>query len=106
MKSSQLSCAIPTMPILSKTLNAVITSWNSGAERLYGYTADEVIGQPVSILVPTTFPDDVSSIMARIKRGERVHHYETVRQHKEGHLIDVALTISPIRNRQGEIVGA
>ena len=92
--------------ILSTTLDAVITSWNSGAERLYGYTADEVIGQPVSILVPTKFPDDVSSIMARIKRGERVHHYETVRQHKEGHLIDVALTISPIRNRQGEIVGA
>jgi len=57
--------------ILSKTLNAVITSWNSGAERLYGYTADEIIGQPVSILVPTTLPDEVKSIMARIEMGER-----------------------------------
>jgi len=106
MKSSQLSCAIPTMPILSKTLNAVITSWNSGAERLYGYTADEIIGQPVSILVPTTLPDEVKSIMARIEMGERVHHYETVRKHKDGHLIDVSLTVSPIRNSQGQIVGA
>ena len=92
--------------ILSKTLDAVITSWNPGAERMYGYTADEVIGQPVSILVPKNLADDIDSIMARIKMGERVHHYETLRRHKDGQLIHVSLTVSPIRNKHGEIVGA
>jgi diguanylate cyclase (GGDEF)-like protein/PAS domain S-box-containing protein len=92
--------------ILSKTLDAVITSWNPGAERMYGYTADEVIGQPVSILVPTNLADELASIMARIRMGERVHHYETLRRHKDGHLIHVSLTVSPIRNKHGEIVGA
>lgn len=92
--------------ILSKTLDAVITSWNLGAERMYGYTADEVIGKPVSILVPTNLPDDIDCIMARVKMGERVHHYETVRKHKDGRLLDVSLTVSPIRNAHGQIVGA
>jgi len=92
--------------ILSKTLDAVITSWNPGAERMYGYTAAEVIGKPVSILAPTDLANDIDSIMARIKMGERVHHYETVRKHKDGHLLDVSLTVSPIRDGQGRIVGA
>jgi len=92
--------------IFSKTLDAVITSWNPGAERIYGYKAEEVIGQPVSILVPADLPDDVYAIMERIKSGERVDHYETVRKHKDGRLIDISLTVSPIRNGQGEIVGA
>lgn len=92
--------------IFSKTLDAIITSWNAGAERMYGYTADEIIGQPVSILVPPDRPDDVNSIMGRILAGESVDHYETVRQHKDGSTRYVTLTISPIRDRKGEIVGA
>lgn len=92
--------------IFSKTLDAVITSWNPGAERLYGYKAEEAIGQSVSILLPADRPDDVKSIMGRIKQGERVEHYETVRKHKDGRLIEVSLTVSPIRDLEGEMVGA
>jgi two-component system, chemotaxis family, CheB/CheR fusion protein len=92
--------------IFSKTLDAVITSWNRGAERMYGYTAEEIIGQPVAVLVPDDKPNDVSTIMRQITAGETVEHYETVRKHKDGMLIYVALTVSPIRDRKGEIVGA
>jgi two-component system CheB/CheR fusion protein len=92
--------------IFSKTLDAVITSWNSGAERMYGYKAEEVIGQPVSVLVPLDRPDEIPSIMERIARGESVDHYETTRRQKDGTLIWVSLTISPILDRNGEIVGA
>jgi two-component system CheB/CheR fusion protein len=92
--------------IFSKTLDAVIMSWNPGAERLYGYTAAEAIGQPVSILLPEDRPEEIKSIMARIRQGERVEHYETFRKHKHGHFLDVSLTVSPIRNRQGNLVGA
>lgn len=92
--------------IFSKTLDAVITSWNRGAERIYGYTAEEIIGQPVSVLVPADKPDDVSFIMRRIRAGESLDHYDTVRCHKDGSLLYVTLTISPIRDRNGEIVGA
>jgi diguanylate cyclase (GGDEF)-like protein/PAS domain S-box-containing protein len=90
--------------VFSQTLDAVITSWNSAAEHLYGYTADEVIGQHVSILLPTNPLDDLKNIVPKV--GRLLHQYETVRRHKNGRLIDVALTISPVRNSQGEIVGA
>jgi len=92
--------------IFSKTLDAIITSWNAGAERMYGYTADEIIGHSVSLLLPPDRPDDVSKIMQRIMAGESVDHYDTVRLHKDGSLRYVTLTISPIRDRNGEIVGA
>lgn len=92
--------------IFSKTLDAIITSWNAGAERMYGYTADEIIGHPVSLLVPPDRPDDVSNIMQRIVAGESVDHYDTLRRHKDGSVRYVTLTISPIRDRNGEIVGA
>ncbi len=92
--------------IFSKTLDAVITSWNRGAERIYGYTAEEIVGQPVSVLVPADRPNDVPDIMERILNGESVDHYETVRKHKNGSLIYVSITVSPIRDRHGEIVGA
>jgi PAS domain S-box-containing protein len=92
--------------IFSKTLDAIITSWNAGAEGMYGYTADEIVGQPVSILVPPEKPDDVDTIMRRIRAGESLDHYETVRRHKDGSLLYVTLTVSPIRDRKGEIVGA
>jgi PAS domain S-box-containing protein len=92
--------------ILSKDLNGVITSWNQGAERLFGYTADEAIGKPVTMLIPTERHDEEPAILARIRRGERVEHYETIRQRKDGSLIDISLTISPIRDQDGKIVGA
>jgi PAS domain S-box-containing protein len=92
--------------IFSKTLDTVITSWNRGAERMYGYTAEEAVGQPVSMLVPTDQPDEMSSIMDCIVKGESLDRYETVRKHKDGTLLSVILTISPVRDRKGEIVGA
>lgn len=92
--------------ILSKDLNGIITSWNNGAERLYGYKAHEAIGQPVTLLMPPDRQDEEPRILARIRQGERIDHYETVRQHKDGTLIDISLTVSPLRDGQGRIVGA
>ena len=92
--------------IISKDLNGVITTWNNGAERIFGYTAEEVAGKSVSILIPPDRLHEEIAILERIRRGERVDHYETVRQRKDGGLIDISLTISPIRNATGEVVGA
>ncbi|HUS16887.1 MAG TPA: PAS domain S-box protein [Chloroflexia bacterium] len=92
--------------ILSKTLDGTITSWNPGAAALYGYTADEVIGRPVSMLMPDSRADDAPSILARIAAGESVEHYETLRQRKDGSLFEVSLTVSPIRDVRGRIIGA
>ena len=92
--------------IIGKTPDAVITSWNRGAERIYGYTAEEMIGKPVTILIPRDRPDDMQAILARVASGERVEHYETVRQRKDGKLIDISLTVSPIYNATGVLVGA
>src|SRR4051794_137096 len=92
--------------IISKDLNGTIRSWNKGAERLFGYTADEVIGQPITVLIPPDRQDEEPKILERIRRGERIDHYETVRQRKHGSRIDVSLTVSPIKNAQGKIIGA
>lgn len=92
--------------ILSKTMEGIITSWNSGAETLYGYTADEVLGKHVSVLTPDDQPDEIPQIMRRLAKGEVIGHYETLRKRKNGSLIDVALTISPMRDAKGNIVGA
>lgn len=92
--------------IISKTLEGIITSWNRGAERLFGYTADEVIGKPVTILIPADHIDEEPEILRRIRRGERVEHYETVRIRKDGRRINISLTVSPIRSSDGTIIGA
>jgi PAS domain S-box-containing protein len=92
--------------IVSKTLNGIIQSWNKGAERIFGYTADEVVGKSVTILIPPDRLDEEPAILERLRRGERIDHYETIRRRKDGRLIDVALTISPIKNGVGQIVGA
>jgi PAS domain S-box-containing protein len=92
--------------ILSKTMEGIITSWNSGAEELYGYKADEVIGKHVSILIPYDQLDEIPQLMRRLANGEVIGHYETLRKRKNGSLIDVALTISPMRDEKGNIVGA
>lgn len=92
--------------IVSKDLNSIITSWNQGAQRLFGYTAAEAIGQPVTMLMPEDRKAEEGNILGRIRRGERVEHYETIRQRKDGTTFDVSLTISPIKDAQGRIVGA
>jgi PAS domain S-box-containing protein len=92
--------------ILSKTMEGIITSWNSGAEALYGYKADEVIGKHVSILTPDEQLDEIPQLMRRLANGEVIGHYETLRKRKNGSLIHVALTLSPMRDEKGIIVGA
>jgi len=92
--------------IIGKTLDGVIISWNKGAERLYGYTADEVVGRPISILIPPERPDELPQIMERLRRGERVDHYRTIRVRKDGTRLAVSVTISPVHDRDGRIVGA
>ena len=92
--------------IVSKNLDGVITSWNRGAERIFGYTADEAIGQPITIVIPLDRHDEERTILTRIRRGERVDHFETVRQRKHGSLINVSLTVSPVRNADGKVAGA
>lgn len=92
--------------IIGKDLNGVITSWNLGAARLFGYTADEVIGKSITILIPEGRQDEEPAILARLRRGERIDHYETIRQRKDGSLVDISLTVSPIKNADGRIIGA
>src|SRR5262245_18221094 len=92
--------------IVSKDLDGVIMTWNKGAERLFGYQADEVIGKPITILIPSDRRDEEPSILKRIRVGERVDHFETVRRRKDGCLANTSLTISPVRDGYGRIVGA
>lgn len=93
--------------IISKDLNGVITSWNMGAERLFGYTASEAIGRTVAeLLIPEDRQDEEPDILMRLRRGERVDHFETVRRCRDGRLIDLSLTISPVRDSGGRIIGA
>jgi PAS domain S-box-containing protein len=92
--------------IIGKTLDGVIISWNRGAEQLYGYHADEVVGRPISILIPQDRPDELPQIMERLHRGERVDHYRTLRVRKDGTRLAVSVTISPVHDSDGRIVGA
>ena len=92
--------------IVSKDLNGIITSWNHGAERLFGYTAEEVIGKPITMLIPPDRMGEEPEIIGRVRRGERVDHYDTVRRRKDGSLIDISLTVSPLKDADGRIVGA
>jgi PAS domain S-box-containing protein len=92
--------------IIGKTLDGIITSWNSGAEKIYGYTAEEVIGKPITILESGDNPSEIPALIERIRNGEAVDHYETVRRRKDNQQVDISLSISPIRNGAGAIVGA
>ncbi len=92
--------------IVSKDLNGIIMSWNSGAERLFGYSASEIIGQPITTLIPMERRDEETHILSRIRNGERLDHFETERQRKDGTFIHISLTVSPIRDAQGQIIGA
>ncbi|HEY8033065.1 MAG TPA: PAS domain S-box protein [Methylocella sp.] len=92
--------------IVSKDLDGIIKTWNPGAERLFGYAAEEVIGKPITLLIPIDRHGEESDILSRIRRGERIDHYETVRRRKDGSLIEISVTVSPIENADGRIIGA
>lgn len=92
--------------IISKRLDGSITSWNSGAERMYGYRAEEIVGKPITTIIPAELHPEELQILQRLRHGERIDHFETVRLAKDGRRIEVSLTVSPIRDEEGEIVGA
>lgn len=92
--------------IISKNLDSVIQSWNPGAERLFGYTAEEAIGQSITMLFPDDRIDEEVGFIAKLRRGERISHFETVRKRKDGTLVPISLTVSPVRDDDGNIVGA
>jgi PAS domain S-box-containing protein len=92
--------------IITMNLDGIISSWNQSAERLFGYTPEEVIGKPITIYIPPERHNEEPAILARLRRGERIDHYETLRQRKDGSVIDISLTVSPIRNAQGRVIGA
>jgi PAS domain S-box-containing protein len=92
--------------IISKTLDGIITSWNHSAERIFGYTAEEMIGTNISRIIPPDRLDEESNILSRIKRGERIDHFETKRMTKDGRLLDISLSISPVKNSKGQTIGA
>ncbi len=92
--------------IIGKTLDGTILSWNSSAQKIYGYSADEVMGKSISILVPPNNTDEVPRFLERIRQGQRIGHHETVRLRKDGKQIDISLTISPIKDSTGKIIGA
>jgi PAS domain S-box-containing protein len=92
--------------IVSKDLNGTIATWNAGAEKLFGYTASEAIGRSITIVIPPDRLDEEPEILRRIRLGERIDHFETVRQRKDGSLVDVSLTVSPVMDRRGRVVGA
>jgi PAS domain S-box-containing protein len=92
--------------IVSKSLDGIVTSWNHAAERIYGYAAEEILGLSISVLIHEDQPDEMSTILGRIRQGQRIEHYETIRVKKGGGLISVSLTASPIRDLDGNIIGA
>jgi PAS domain S-box-containing protein len=92
--------------IVSKTLEGIITSWNAGAERLFGYTAKEAVGQHISMIIPQDRRDEETTILAKLRRGERIDHFDTIRMRKDGTKLEISLTISPVRDAEGKIIGA
>lgn len=92
--------------IVSKDLNGIVTSWNPAAERIFGYSSEEMVGQPIVKVIPKDRLNEEEEILGRLRRGDRIEHFQTVRQKKDGAFIDVSLTISPIRDKDGEIIGA
>ena len=92
--------------IIGKDLNGIITTWNRGAERLFGYTEWEAMGKPITILIPPDRVDEEAVILERIRRGERIEHFETVRRRKDGTLLDISLSVSPIIDAHGNVTGA
>lgn len=105
---SQLAAIVESSEdaIISKSLDGTITSWNASAQKLYGYTADEVIGRSISLLLPADKLDEEAQFLERLQQGEHIQHYETVRRRKDGTVVDISLTVSPIKDATGKIIGA
>jgi two-component system, LuxR family, sensor kinase FixL len=108
LESSRLAAIVSSSDdaIVSKTLDGIITSWNAGATNILGYEADEMIGQPITHIIPPELHEEEKQILARLRRGERIQHYETVRLAKDGRRVDISLTVSPLFNQSGKVVGA
>ncbi len=108
MASRRLAAIIESSDdaIIAKNLDGIITSWNQGAERIFGYTSDEVVGQPILRLIPGERAAEEKDILDRLRRGERIEHYETVRIAKDGRMLDISLSIAPLRDAKGNVVGA
>jgi PAS domain S-box-containing protein len=106
--SAQLAAIVNSSndAIIGKNLNSIVTSWNIGAEKLFGYSAKEIVGQPITRLIPPDRHEEELQIINRVRKGETVEHFDTVRAAKDGHLIDIAVTVSPIKDKTGKIVGA
>jgi len=92
--------------IVSKDLNGTIMSWNASAERLFGYTAEEIVGKSIITLIPPDRQHEEPRILEQIRRGQRIDHYETVRRRKDGSLFDISVTVSPLKDEDGKIIGA
>jgi PAS domain S-box-containing protein len=92
--------------IVSKTLEGVIRSWNAGAEHLFGYTREEAVGQPITLIIPPELHQEEQEILSRLRRGQRIEHFETVRMAKDGRRLNISLTVSPLRDEEGNIIGA
>jgi PAS domain S-box-containing protein len=92
--------------IVSKNLDGTITSWNKGAEQVFGYSAGDAVGQPITLVIPADRQGEEREILTRIRRGERIDHFETIRQRKDGSLIAISLTVSPVKDASGKVVGA
>jgi PAS domain S-box-containing protein len=92
--------------IISKDLQGIICSWNAGAQRLFGYSPDEVVGRPITILITADRQYEETTILNRLRCGERIEACETVRQRKDGSLVDISLSISPVKSTKGEVIGA
>ena len=107
-KLAQLAAIVESSDdaIVSKTLEGRVTSWNKGAERIFGYEADEMIGQPITRIIPPDLHGEEEGILDRLRRGERIQHYETTRVTKDGSRIDISLTVSPLRDEAGKVIGA
>jgi PAS domain S-box-containing protein len=108
MVSAKLAAVVQSSDdaIISKDLNGVITSWNRGAEKIFGYSESEVIGKPITILIPEDRLDEEPTILDRIRHGESIDHYETIRRRKDGTLLNISLTVSPIHDAEGRVIGA
>ena len=104
----ELAAIVETLsdPVLGKTLDGTIRSWNAGAEQLYGYSADEIVGKKIDVLVPAERVAEIEDILERLRRGEAIKQFETIRRRKDGTDVDVSLSINPIRNSSGDIIGA